>query len=120
MGKKLKITEDQLKRIMSQNINEQSAGEVDIENGMDVASESERMISSFVNQYKNLVAGSEFDSQEALLNACDVLKHKLCGDNEPTDYTMGSDDENMLPNPPAEIEMNESVIKIKSEFNRFL
>jgi hypothetical protein len=33
---------------------------------------------------------------------------------------MGSDDENMMPNPPSEIEMNESVIKIKSEFNRFL
>lgn len=120
MGKKLKITEDQLKRIISKNINEQSAGEVGVENGMDVASESERMINSFVSQYKDLVAGSEFDNQEALLNACDVLKHKLCGDNEPTDYTMGSDDENMLPNPPSEIEMNESVVKIKSEFNRFL
>jgi hypothetical protein len=33
---------------------------------------------------------------------------------------MGSDDENMMPNPPSEIKMNESVIKIKSEFNRFL
>ena len=41
-------------------------------------------------------------------------------EEEPIDYTMGSDDENMLPNPPSEIEMNESVIKIKSEFNRFL
>lgn len=105
---------------MSENINEQSAGEVNVENGMDVASESERMINSFVNQYKNLVAGSVYDSPEALENACETLKHKLCGNNEPTDYTMGSDDENMLPNPPSEIEMNESVIKIKSEFNRFL
>jgi hypothetical protein len=87
---------------------------------MDIASESERMINSFVSQYKDLVAGSEFDSEEALLNACDMLKHKLCGDNEPIDYTMGSDDENMMPNPPSEIEMNESVVKIKSEFNRFL
>jgi hypothetical protein len=120
MGKKIKITEDQLKRIMSQNVNEQSAGEVNMENGMDVASESERMINSFVNQYKDLVAGSEFDSHESLENACDIIKHKLCGDNEPTDYTMGSDDENMMPNPPSEINMNESVIKIKSEFNRFL
>lgn len=121
MGKKIKITEEQLKKIIaSKQVNEQSAGAVGIESGMDVASESERMIDSFVNQYKNLVAGSDFDSQEALLNACDILKHKLCGDNEPVDYTMGSDDENMMPNPPSEIEMNESVVKIKSEFNRFL
>jgi hypothetical protein len=121
MGKKIKITEEQLKKIIaSKQVNEQSAGAVGIENGMDVASESERMINSFVSQYKDLVAGSEFDSEEALLNACDILKHKLCGDNQPTDYTMGRDDENMMPNPPSEIEMNESVVKIKSEFNRFL
>jgi hypothetical protein len=121
MGKKIKITEEQLKKIIaSKQVNEQSAGEVDMENGMDVASESERMIDSFVSQYNNLVAGSEFDTQEALLNASDILKHKLCSGNEPTDYTMGSDDENMMPNPPSEIEINESVVKIKSEFNRFL
>jgi hypothetical protein len=118
MEKKIKITEEQLKKIIvSKQINEQSAG---VEDGMDVASESERMINSFVSQYKDLVAGSEFDSEEALLNACDILKHKLCSNNEPVDYTMGSDDENMMPNPPSEIKMNESVIKIKSEFNRFL
>jgi len=121
MGKKIKITEEQLKKIIaSKQVNEQSAGAVDVENGMDVATESERMIDSFVNQYKNLVAGSDFDSQEALLNVCDILKEKLCGGNEPVDYTMGNDDENQLPNPPSEININESVIKIKSEFNRFL
>lgn len=135
MGKKIKITEEQLKKIVaSKQVNEQthfptdplimsrnSSNSKPISGGsMDVASESERMINSFVNQYKDLVAGSEFDTKEALLNACDVLKSKLCGNNEPVDYTMGSDDENMLPNPPSEIEMNESVIKIKSEFNRFL
>ena len=68
---------------------------------MDVSSETERMINSFVSQYKDLVAGSEFDSEESLLNACDVLKSKLCSNNEPVDYTMGSDDENMMPNPPS-------------------
>ena len=41
---------------------------------MDVASETERMINSFVSQYKDLVAGSDFDNEEALLNACDILK----------------------------------------------
>lgn len=121
MGKKIKITEEQLKKIIaSKQVNEQSSGEVGIENGMDVATESEKMIDSFVNQYKNLVAGSIYDSPKALSNVCDILKSKLCGNNEPTDYTMGSDDENMMPNPPSEIEMNESVVKIKSEFNRFL
>jgi hypothetical protein len=118
MGKKIKITEEQLKKIIaSKQVNEQFGwgGEE-----KDVASETERMINSFVSQYKDLVAGSDFDNEESLLNACDVLKSKLCGNNEPVDYTMGSDDENMLPNPPSEIEMNESVIKIKSEFNRFL
>ena len=58
MAKKIKITEEQLKKIItSKQVNEQSAGEVDVENGMDIATESERMIDSFVNQYKNLVAG---------------------------------------------------------------
>jgi hypothetical protein len=124
MGKKLKITEDQLKRIIaSKQVNEELYSQMDGNNtqsAVDVASESERMIDSFVNQYKDLVAGSEFETEEALLNACDVLKSKLCSNNEPVDYTMGSDDENMLPNPPSEIEMNESVVKIKSEFKRFL
>ena len=121
MGKKIKITEEQLKKIIaSKQVNEQSAGSIGVENGMDVASETERMINSFVSQYKDLVAGSDFDNEEALLNACDILKNKLCSNNEPIDYTMGSDDENMIPNPPSEIKMNESVIKIKSEFNRFL
>jgi hypothetical protein len=124
MGKKIKITEEQLKKIIaSKQVNEELYSQMDGNNtqsAVDVASESERMIDSFVNQYKDLVAGSEFETEEALLNACDVLKSKLCGNNEPVDYTMGSDDENMLPNPPSEIEMNESVIKIKSEFNRFL
>jgi len=124
MGKKLKITEEQLKKIIaSKQVNEELYSQMDGNNtqsAVDVAGESERMIDSFVNQYKELVAGSDFDSQEAFSNACDILKHKLCGNNEPTDYTMGNDDENMLPNPPSEIEINESVIKIKSEFNRFL
>ena len=63
MRKKLKITEEQLKKIIaSKQVNEQSAGAVGVENGMDVASESERMIDSFVNQYKYLVAGSEFET----------------------------------------------------------
>ena len=124
MGKKIKITEEQLKKIIaSKQVNEELYSQMDGNNtqsAVDVAGESERMIDSFVNQYKDLVAGSEFETEEALLNACDVLKAKLCGNNEPVDYTMGSDDENMMPNPPSEIEMNESVIKIKSEFNRFL
>ncbi len=121
MGTKIKISEAQLKKIIAtKQVNEQSAGEVGVENGMDVASESERMIDSFVNQYKNMVAGSVYDTPEALSNACDTLRSKLCGNNEPTDYTMGSNDENMMDNPPSEIEINESVIKIKSEFNRFL
>ena len=118
MGKKIKITEEQLKKIIaSKQVNEELYSQMDGNNtqsAVDVASESERMIDSFVNQYKDLVAGSEFDTEESL------LKSKLCGNNEPVDYTMGSDDENMMPNPPSEIEMNESVIKIKSEFNRFL
>lgn len=125
MGKKIKITEEQLKKIIaSKQVNEQNDGDVNTEvsndNGVDIASESERMIDSFVNQYKNLVAGSPFESEESLSNVCDLLKNKLCGGNEPTDYTMGSDDENMMPNPPSEINLSESVIKIKSEFNRFL
>ena len=90
MGKKIKITEEQLKKIIaSKQVNEQNDGDVNTEvsndNGVDMASESERMIDSFVNQYKNLVAGSPFESEESLSNACDLLKNKLCGGNEPLD-----------------------------------
>jgi hypothetical protein len=68
MGKKIKITEEQLKKIIaSKQVNEELYSQMDGNNtqsAVDVASESERMIDSFVNQYKDLVAGSEFDTEE--------------------------------------------------------
>jgi len=41
-------------------------------------------------------------------------------DDEPIDYTMGRhDDENQLPNPPSEINLNEGQLLLKKVFNQF-
>ena len=41
------------------------------------------------------------------------------GEEEPIDYTMGNDDENQLPNPPSEINLNEGQLLLKKVFNQF-
>lgn len=112
MSKKLKITEEQLKRIMTKNLNEQSEG-------MDVAAEAERMTDSFVTQFKELVG----DNQELIDKLMVDLSDKLSTSGEES-----SNDEVVVDDEPADVEfdesihyeINESVIKIKSEFNRFL
>jgi hypothetical protein len=104
MSKKLKITEEQLKRIMIKNLNEQSE-----EMGMDVSSEAERMTDSFVTQFKELVG----DNQELVDKLMVDLSNKLSTKGEEPSIDVES-------NEVMEFEINESVIKIKSEFNRFL
>jgi transcription elongation factor GreA-like protein len=112
MSKKLKITEDQLKRIMVTNLNEQSEGM-----DTDVSAEAERMTDSFVTQFKELVG----DNQELIDKLMVDLSNKLAtkGDESSNDETF-----NQEPSVGDELgvnyEVNESVIKIKSEFNRFL
>jgi transcription elongation factor GreA-like protein len=108
MSKKLKITEEQLKRIMVKNINEQSEG-MDV----DVSAEAERMTDSFVTQFKELVG----DKQELIDKLMVDLSNKLStnGNESTTTEELPSSDDT-----DTQYEVNESVIKIKSEFNRFL
>ena len=110
MSKKLKITEDQLKRIMIKNLNEQAEG---VE-PMDVAGEAERMTDSFVTQFKELVGGNQELVDKLMVDLSDKLStngEEVSNDNGPVDSEF---DESV------EYEINESIVKIKSEFNRFL
>jgi hypothetical protein len=110
MSKKLKITEEQLKRIMTKNLNEQADG---VE-PMDVASEAERMTDSFVSQFKELVG----DNQELIDKLMVDLSNKLSTNGEEVSNDNESVDVEF--DESVEYEINESVNKIKSEFNRFL
>ena len=111
MSKKLKITEEQLKRIMVKNLNEQSEG-------VDVASEAERMTDSFVSQFKDLVG----DNQELIDKLMVDLSNKLStsGEQPSNDEVVNSEPSDTEFDESIHYEINESVIKIKSEFNRFL
>jgi hypothetical protein len=67
---------------------------------------------------------SNFDTNELLQNLMQratphLLNNKDMEDDEPIDYTMGSDDENQLPNPPSEINLNEGQLLLKKVFNQF-
>ena len=116
MSKKLKITEEQLKRLMV--LKEQHEGEVgkmeeQSENvdSVDVAGEAERMTDSFVSQFKDLVG----DNQELVDKLMVDLSNKLSTNGNEESLTNGEE-----PNEVVEFEINESIVKIKSEFNRFL
>lgn len=115
MSKKLKITEEQLKRIMLKNLNEQSE-EMD---STDVAGEAERMTDSFVTQFKELVGDNQELVDKLMSDLSDKLSttgdESLSGEMETDEMHMGVDHD--MKN---EYEINESIVKIKSEFNRFL
>lgn len=126
MGKKLKITEEQLKRLMvlkEQDIQNQGSDHFDSQiqpeelpsaeyDGVSDMSSSndelERMTDSFINQYKEkAIQGIDDDMINSL---CDKIRQGLGA--EP-----GYDEERQ---DEINYGINESVIKIKSEFNRFL
>jgi hypothetical protein len=70
---------------------------------------------------------SNFDTNELLQNLMRRATPHLLNnedmedeDKEPIDYTMGRhDDENQLPNPPSEINLNEGQLLLKKVFNQF-
>lgn len=114
MAKKIKITESQLKMILKNKaINEAALGEEpQLEsndfNGFDVQD------GKFIDEPED---GPSFDDT--------YTTPEEEGDGEqpedgpaPIDYTMGSDDENQLPNPPSEISLNEGQLRLKNEFNK--
>lgn len=126
MGKKLKITEEQLKRLMvlkEQNMQNQefddfdtqiqpeemSSTEYDGVSEMDnYNDELERMTDSFIKQYKEKAIHGIDDN--TINGLCDKIRQALGA--EP-----GYDEERQ---DEINYGINESVIKIKSEFNRFL
>jgi len=111
MSKKLKITEEQLKRIMIKNINEQESESLE---SMDVSGEAERMTDSFVTQFKELVG----DNQELIDKLMVDLSDKLATNGE--EFSNDNESVDVEFDESVEYEINESVNKIKSEFNRFL
>lgn len=126
MGKKLKISEEQLKRLMvlkEQDMQNQGfddfdgqiqpeelpSAEYDGASDMDnYNNELERMTDSFIKQYKEKATNGIDD--DMINGLCDKIRQGLGA--EP-----GYDEERQ---DEINYGINESVIKIKSEFNRFL
>jgi hypothetical protein len=126
MGKKLKITEEQLKRLMvlkEQDMQNQGFDDFDSQiqpeelpsaeydgiSDMDnYNNELERMTDSFIKQYKEKATNGIDD--DMINGLCDKIRQGLGA--EP-----GYDEERQ---DEINYGINESVIKIKSEFNRFL
>ena len=110
---KIKITESQLKMIAEHNALNESFGEpesVSFENNEDLLNSiSERLLDAIQMEDWDLVKEVYSD-----------LTHGEKGE-EPIDYTMGSDDENMLPNPPREIrlDLNEGQLLLKKVYTKF-
>jgi len=123
MSKKLRITESQLKSLIK--LKEQSQGIDDFDTQVqpeelsstdydaasemnDVNSELDRMTDSFIKQYKEKATHGIDD--DMINGLCDKIRQGLGA--EP-----GYDEERQE---DINYGVNESVIKIKSEFNRFL
>jgi hypothetical protein len=136
MSKKIKITEDQLKRLMilkeeNQGLDdfdtqvqpeELSSTEYDGINDMnDSDEELDRMVDSFIRQYKEkAIQGIDNDMIEGL---CDKIRQGLGGEEsqyEMPGYQETMDNLNNLSIREDDDMINESVKKIKSTFKRFL
>ena len=126
MGKKLKISEEQLKRLMvlkeqdmqnqgfddfDSQIQPEELPSVEYDGASDMDNynnELERMTDSFIKQYKEKATNGIDD--DMINGLCDKIRQGLGA--EP-----GYDEERQ---DEINYGINESVIKIKSEFNRFL
>jgi len=136
MSKKIKITEEQLKRLMilkeeNQGLDdfdtqvqpeELSSTEYDGINDMnDSDEELDRMVDSFIRQYKEkAIQGIDNDMIEGL---CDKIRQGLGSEEsqyEMPGYQETMDNLNNLSIREDDDMVNESVKKIKSTFKRFL
>lgn len=138
MSKKIKITEDQLKRLMVLKEENQGLDDFDTQiqpeelssteyEGMndmnDSNDELERMVDSFIKQYKEkAVQGIDGDMIDGL---CNKIRQGLGGEETQSDYEMPGyqetmDNLNNLSIREDDDTVNESVQKIKSTFKRFL
>lgn len=127
MSKKIKITEDQLKRLMvlkEENetmASEEPSMEIPTELGVDENSDNEldRMVDSFIRQYKE--KATQGIDEDMVNNLCDKIRQGLGGEESESEYEMPGYQEDMdnLNNLSIR-DVNESVQKIKSTFKRFL
>lgn len=110
---KIKITESQLKMIAKHKALNESFGEpesVSFENNED-------LLNSISERLSDAIQMEDWDLVREVYS--DLTHGKQ--EEEPIDYTMGSDDENMLPNPPKEInlDLNEGQLLLKQVYNQF-
>ena len=144
MSKKLKITEEQLKRLMvlkeqhEGEYEESAAGGVGLSKMMALTDKLNDMTASYIRQVNDAISENGFGDyqyryDELLKQLSDGLtvdgEHIDMSGKEMADYKSSNRDVDMstgeLPSNrdmdmDTEYEINESIKKIKSEFNRFL
>jgi hypothetical protein len=135
MSKKLKITEEQLKRLMVlkeqhegevEEIGESAAGGVGLSKMMALTDKLDSMTASYIRQVKDAISENGFgDYQERYDQLLSQLSDGLRVESE--ESNMGGEPQMATYEPSkmdvdmdTEYEINESINKIKSEFKRFL
>lgn len=142
MANKIKITEGQLKKIISRRINEQHEGEVEesaaggvgLSKMMDLTDKLNSMTASYIRQVNDAISENGFGDyqyryDELLKQLSDGLREggeesNMGVEQQMADYEPSNRDVDMSTGELSSIRdmdmMNESINKIKSEFNRFL
>jgi hypothetical protein len=128
MGKKLKITEEQLKRIMSQNVNEQESeiNEFYFHPDHVIAQEDAKKVAETLRQkYSEIFNGDSKPDIEEYLNAFSAgLRYEfgLEGGQQLTGDAIKGDEQLALPEPPSdeETQNNQVYESITKSFKRFL
>jgi len=137
MSKKLKITEEQLKRLIVlkeqhegevEEIGESAAGGVGLSKMMDLTDKLNSMTASYIRQVKEAISENGFgDHQQRYDELLAQLSDGLREGGNDEESNMGGESQMATYEPPkgdmdmeTEYEINESIKKIKSEFNRFL
>lgn len=110
---KIKITESQLKMIAKHKALNEMMDEpksVSFQNNEDLLNSISERLSDAI----------QMEDWDLVREVYSDLTHGE-QEEEPIDYTMGSDDENMLPNPPKEInlDLNEGQLLLKQIYNQF-
>lgn len=128
MGKKLKITEEQLKRIMSQNVNEQESEMNEYYFNPDhvMAQEDAKKVAETLRQkYSEIFNGDNKPDIEEYLSAFSAgLRYEfgLEGGQRLTGDPIKGDEQLALPEPPSEEESQNNQVyeSITKNFKRFL
>lgn len=132
MANKIKITEGQLKKMMANRINEQHEGDVEesaaggvgLSKMMDLTDKLNAMTASYIRQVKEAISENGFgDYQERYDELLSQLSDGLRVESDEEEINIGGEKQMADYEAPEEASMdmmNESIKKMKSEFNRFL